>query len=79
MGPGAESITVMVTVGHYSPVTLLTLVMPVIPHAVRTGFGALVSAARHSAVNPLYFKNQASDAGRQPTVAGLPATVGCRP
>ena len=33
----------------------------------------------HSAVNPLFFKNQGSDAGRQPTVAGLPATVGCRP
>ena len=46
MGPGAESITVMVTVGHYSPVTLLTLVMPVIPHAVRTGSGAGVSGAR---------------------------------
>jgi hypothetical protein len=33
----------------------------------------------HSAVNPLYFKNQGSDEGRQPTVAGLQATVGCRP
>jgi hypothetical protein len=32
-----------------------------------------------SAVNPLFFKNQRLDAGRQPTVAGLPATVGFWP
>ena len=34
---------------------------------------------QHSAVNTLYFKNQGSDAGRHSTLAGLPATVGCRP
>ena len=33
----------------------------------------------HSAVNPLYFKNQRSDAGRQPTEAGKPAAIGGRP
>ena len=32
-----------------------------------------------SAVNPMYFKNQGSDAGRHSTVAGLPATLGCQP
>jgi hypothetical protein len=36
-------------------------------------------AIYHSAVNPLYFNNQGSDAGRHSTVAGLPATVGCQP
>ena len=43
------------------------------------GLACADPAARHSAVNPMYFKNQGSDVGRQPTVAGVPATVDCRP
>ena len=34
-------------------------------------------SALHSAVNPLYYKNQGADAGRQLSVAGLLATVSC--
>ena len=46
LGPDAGSVTVMVTVGQHLPVTLVTEVMSVIPHAVRTGSGAGVSGAR---------------------------------
>ena len=41
-------------------------------------FPVISSIGWYSTV-PLYFKNQRSDVGRQPTVAGLPVTVGYRP